>query len=152
MRTIRIYDGDGPIEKACFLWIGKSFSKQKTSVDELNLQVNTQQQWETKTDDQASVNVVVTPLDLSPQSAEWKFDVGMNTHSVELSQDMTQSVALVGDDGKTYQPTQWEGPADGHHREGILFFSPITPYPQQLTLKISDIGGVPRSFSWVLSE
>lgn len=106
--------------------------------------------WETKTDDQANVNIAVTPIDLSQQSEEWKFDVTMNTHSVELDQDMTQVAFLAGDGGKEYIPLKWEGSSGGHHREGILTFSPITPYPQRLTLKIDSIGGVSRSFSWTL--
>ena len=117
-----------------------------------NQQSSNSQKWETKTDDQASVNVVVTPLDLSQQSSEWKFDIGMNTHSVELDQDMTKSTVLVDDQGKEYAPTKWDGPVGGHHREGTLSFAPITPYPQHLTMKIKGIGGVDRSFSWTLNE
>ena len=110
------------------------------------------QKWETKTDDQVSVNVVVTPLDLSRQSSEWKFDIGMNTHSVELDQDMTKFAVLVDDQGKEYAPIKWDGPVGGHHREGTLSFAPITPYPQRLTMKIKSIGSVDRSFSWMLNK
>ena len=117
-----------------------------------NQQSSNSQKWETKTDDQASVNVVVTPLDLSQQSSEWKFDVGMNTHSVELDQDMTKSTVLVDDQGKEYVPIKWDGPVGGHHREGTLSFTPITPYPQHLTMKIKGVGGVDRSFSWTLNK
>lgn len=109
-------------------------------------------QWETKTDDQANVNVVVTPLDLSPQSADWKFDIGMNTHSVELSQDMTQSAVLIGDDGKEYKPTKWDGPTGGHHREGVLTFNTITPTPKSVELKITGIADTFRTFTWQLNK
>ena len=111
-------------------------------------QTNSSQKWETKTDDQASITVVVTPLDLSPNSTEWKFDIGMNTHSVELDQDMTTSVVLVDDQGKEYKPLTWEGPAGGHHREGVLTFNRITPTPKSVKLTISGIGGVVRNFTW----
>lgn len=113
-------------------------------------QTNNSQKWETKTDDQASVTVVGTPLDLSSQSTDWKFDIGMNTHSVELDQDMMKSVILVDDQGKEYKPIRWEGPAGGHHREGVLTFKAITPTPKSVALKISDIGNVVRTFSWEL--
>lgn len=106
--------------------------------------------WETKTSEQAAVTVEVTPVDLSQQASEWKFDVVLNTHSVELNQDMAQVAALVDDQGKQYQPLAWEGAAPGgHHREGSLIFKPITPTPKSLELKISNIGdaGV-RSFAW----
>ena len=113
----------------------------------------TQQKWETKIDDQASVTVTVTPIILSVESEEWKFDVVMDTHSVELDQDMTKVAILTDDSGKEYGPVRWEGaPAGGHHREGILFFVPITPYPQHLKLNIKDVGGVQRLFSWTLVE
>ena len=111
------------------------------------------QKWETKTDDQADITVVVTPLDLAPESSEWKFDIGINTHSVELDQDMTKIVVLTDDQGKVYQPVGWDGaPPGGHHREGVLMFAPVTPYPQNLTLNIKDIADVQRSFSWILVE
>ena len=124
----------------------------KTPAPQGNQQSSNSQKWETKTDDQASVNVVVTPLDLSQQSSEWKFDVGMNTHSVELDQDMTKSAVLVDEQGKEYASIKWDGPVGGHHREGTLSFAPITPYPQHLTMKIKGVGGVDRSFSWTLNE
>lgn len=103
----------------------------------------------TKTDDQASVTVVVTPVDIALTAKEWKFDVGMNTHTVLLDQDMTKVGVLVDDKGKEYQPLRWDGaPAGGHHREGVLVFNAITPTPKTITLKILGIGGVERSFSW----
>lgn len=115
-------------------------------------QTATKQTWETKTEEQESVTVVVTPLDLSSNSKEWKFDVGMNTHSVELDQDMTKIAVLVDDKGKEYKPLSWDGPVGGHHREGVLIFNQITPNPKSVELKISDIGDVVRSFTWQLSK
>ena len=115
--------------------------------------IDIEQKWESKVDEQASVTVTVTPSDLSLESNEWKFDVVLSTHSVELDQDMTQVAVLVDDGGNEYKPLRWEGaPAGGHHREGTLFFTPITPYPQHLKLNIKDVGGVQRLFSWILIE
>jgi len=106
---------------------------------------------EPKTDSQASVTVKVTPSDTSPQSAEWKFDVAMDTHLVELNQDMLKSAVLVDDQEKGYTPLRWDGPnAGGHHREGTLVFQPISPLPKSIELKISGVGGVIRDFSWQL--
>ena len=113
----------------------------------------TQQKWESKIDDQASVTVTVTPTLLSEESREWKFDITLSTHSVELDQDMTEIAILTDDSGKEYGPVRWEGAEPGgHHREGILFFVPITPYPQHLKLNIKAVGGVQRLFSWTLVE
>jgi hypothetical protein len=115
-------------------------------------QTATKQNWETKTEEQESVTVVVTPLDLSPNSKEWRLDVGMNTHSVELDQDMIKISILVDDQGKEYKPIRWEGAeAGGHHREGVLIFNQITPIPKSVELKISSIGDVVRSFTWELN-
>lgn len=94
------------------------------------------------------MTVVVTPLDLSPNSREWKFDVGMNTHSVELDQDMIKIAILVDDKGKEYKPISWDGPIGGHHREGVLIFNQVKPNSKSVELKISDIGDVVRSFKW----
>lgn len=119
--------------------------------NQANQQVTTKQTWETKTEEQADVTLVVTPLDLSPNSKEWKFDVGMNTHSVELDQDMIKITILVDGQGKEYKPIRWEGAeAGGHHREGVLIFNQITPIPKSVELKISSIGDVVRSFVWQL--
>ena len=117
------------------------------------LDTPTLQKWESKIDDQASVTVTITPSDLGVESKEWKFDVVISTHSVELDQDMTKIALLIDDSDKEYSPIRWEGaPAGGHHREGVLSFAPITPYPQHLRLNIKNIGGVQRLFSWILVE
>lgn len=109
--------------------------------------------WETKTDDQADVTVTVTPRVLSLQSRGWKFDIILNTHSVELDQDMLSVVVLVDDAGTEYKPGRFEGAGPGgHHREGILAFESIMPPPQHVTLKVRNIGNVERTFSWTLIE
>ncbi len=125
---------------------------QKTpDTNQTNQQVaTTEKSWETKTEEQASVTVVITPLDLSPNSKEWKFDVGMNTHSVELDQDMIKIAVLIDDQGNEYKPVSWDGPVGGHHREGVLIFNQVTPIPKSVELKISGIEDVVRSFTWPL--
>ncbi|KKT95008.1 MAG: hypothetical protein UW97_C0030G0004 [Parcubacteria group bacterium GW2011_GWA2_45_15] len=110
--------------------------------------LNTPQKLESKVDDQASVTVTVTPIDILSGSKEWKFDVVMDTHSVELDQDLIKTTVLIDDQGKEYKPISWEGPVGGHHREGVLTFSQIIPPPQSVELKISGIGDVVRSFVW----
>ena len=115
-----------------------------------NSPVSNAQQWEAKTDEQANVTVVVTPLDPFLRSTLWRFDVGMNTHSVELNQDMTKVAVLVDDQGREYEPLKWEGPIGGHHREGTLTFVQLMPVPKSVELKIYNIGGVTRSFIWQL--
>ena len=106
--------------------------------------------WEPKTDEQANVTVTVTPVELSAEAQEWKFDIAMNTHSLELDQDLVKSVILIDDRGKEYRLLSWIGPVGSHHREGTLIFNPITPTPKSVELKISGIGNVIRSFAWQL--
>ena len=74
----------------------------------------------------------------------------MSTHSVELDQDMIKVTVLVDDSGKEYKPIAWEGPTGGHHREGVVIFNKVTPTQKSITLKISSIGDVNRSFNWQL--
>ncbi len=113
---------------------------------------NSASTYETKTDSQAEVNVTVTPLDLGAGSAQWKFDLGFNTHSVELNQDPSKVSVLVDDQGKQYQPISWQGPGSGgHHREGQLIFNSINPRPKNVTLKILGVAGISsRDFTWAL--
>lgn len=131
-----------------FFYRGDSKNELVPIADQTNQQIVTKQAWETKTEEQESVTVVVTPLDLSLNSKKWKFDVGMNTHSVELDQDMIKIAVLVDNQGKEYKPIKWEGPIGGHHREGVLIFNQITPSPKSVELKISGIKGVVRTFVW----
>jgi len=105
--------------------------------------------WESKIDTQGAITVKVTPAELSPEATEWKFDVGLNTHSVELNQDMTKNAVLIDSYGKEYRPLGWEGaPPEGHHREGFLIFKSITPTPKFVELRILNIDAPVRSFVW----
>lgn len=105
--------------------------------------------YETKTDDQAGVVVAVTPQDLTEGSSEWKFNITMNTHSVELGHDLTKSAVLIDDRGVEHFPLRWEGSSGGHHREGVLVFNAVDPASSYVELKFKNIGGVPeRSFKW----
>lgn len=124
-------------------------ARQETStVTQKTQETGDQMKRETKTDIQANVIVAITPLDLSPVPAEWKFSVVMDTHSVELNQDMAASAILVDDQGKEYAAIRWEGTSEGHHREGVLIFNRIVPTPKVVGLQISNIGNVVRIFSW----
>lgn len=106
-------------------------------------------QWETQTDAEGEVTIEVTPRDLSIGAAEWKFDIVMNTHSVELDQEMTEVAALFDDQGREYKPIAWEGaPSGGHHREGTLAFEAISPAPKSIQLIIKNVGAPTRALSW----
>ena len=114
---------------------------------------STKAKFETLSDTQGAVTVDITPLTLSSNSQEWKFDVSLNTHSVTMDQDMTQVAVLVDDQGKEYKPIRWDGAGPGgHHREGVLVFRQINPMPKTFRLKILGIDAPLRSFVWNINN
>ncbi len=109
-------------------------------------------EYESKVDSQGIVSVTVTPLQLSADAPEWKFDVVLDTHSGSLDEDMLASAILIDGTGKQYRPIRWDGaPPGGHHREGVLVFSALKPTPRTVEIKIKDISDIlQRSFKWNL--
>ena len=107
------------------------------------------QNFVSQTNSEGAVEITVTPLGLSEGSKAWDFKVVLNTHSVELNEDLVKASILIVD-GKEYKPTSWEGdPAGGHHREGILKFGAPSSQLKSTTLKINQIGGIKeRRFNW----
>ena len=95
------------------------------------------------------VEVSVTPKKQSDDS--WNFEVVLNTHSVELSDDLAKSSTLVDKNGNTHKALAWEGdPPGGHHREGVLKFS---TYPRQENIELRiKLGDKERSFKWTLPQ
>lgn len=115
-------------------------------------QINTKQSWETKTDDQSAVAITITPIDILSSSPEWKFDVAMNTHSIELKSPMI-SIVLVDDKGNEYKPIAWDGPTEGHHMNGALIFDKIIPMSKSIVLKVKNSDNISgRLFKWNLEE
>ncbi|KKQ52377.1 MAG: hypothetical protein UT19_C0007G0085 [Candidatus Woesebacteria bacterium GW2011_GWB1_39_10b] len=105
-----------------------------------------------QTNSEGSVEVEVIPVEISDTSDLWQFKIVLNTHSVELDQDLTKITLLVDDKGNEYQSLSWEGaPPGGHHREGVLTFDSISPQPSSIELVVRDIDGIEeRKFSWNL--
>ena len=105
-----------------------------------------------QTNSRGNVTVQVKPINISKASKIWAFEVDLETHTVELSQDLVKNSVMVDDRGKSYYPVVWEGdPPGGHHRKGILKFEAISPIPKVVQLKISQVGNVEeRIFKWEL--
>lgn len=96
------------------------------------------------------VNVEVTPITLSLNQPA-VFSVRLNTHTVQLTQDLAAVSELRDDQGRTYKPVSWQGAAPGgHHRSGTLTFPALKGPAGSLTLIIHDIAGVERTFEWQL--
>ena len=109
-------------------------------------------QLETRTSASQGVTVKATPKTLAAGAPVWEFTVVLDTHSAELSDDLTKTAALLGPDGKRIVPIAWESAAaGGRHREGVLRFEPISPAPATVELQIQRLGEtVPRVFRWEL--
>ena len=74
----------------------------------------------------------------------------MNTHSVELDQDLAAISSLNDNKGNTFQAIGWDGsPPGGHHRSGTLSFPALAPGTETVTLIIKGVGkDSERIFSW----
>ena len=99
------------------------------------------------------VTVDVTPITFAVGQPA-KFEVSMNTHSVELGVDLIAVSTLTDDQGKEYRPVSWDGTGPGgHHRSGVLEFPALEGTPRSVTLVIRDIAKVPeRVFQWDLEN
>ena len=96
------------------------------------------------------VSISVKPADVA--SANWRFEVALNTHSGSLDDDLTKNATLIAA-GKQYSPAAWEGSAPGgHHRRGVLSFKAVSPRPAAIELRIVRQGeAAPREFRWKLN-
>ena len=97
------------------------------------------------------VRVDVLPLALERGKAA-RFEVRLNTHSVDLSQDLTAVSFLETGNNTVLRPYRWEGSAaGGHHRRGVLHFALLPVNAEEVVLTIKDIAEVPeRTFRWKL--
>jgi hypothetical protein len=94
------------------------------------------------------VMVEVTPLAVTPDQP-WQFEVSLNTHSVALDHDIAASTVLLAADGSELPALQWQGAGPGgHHRSGILLFTPPVPAPDSITLKMRGVAAEERVFTW----
>lgn len=126
------------------------FNKSKIIKDTSSLQA--QNVLSPQTDSQGSVTVKVTPKSVTEFSASLDFEIVLDTHSGNLDQDLTKTSLLIDDKGSQHTPISWEGdPPQGHHRQGVLKFTPIAPRPRFIELKIRLIEeDGEKSFRWEL--
>jgi hypothetical protein len=85
-----------------------------------------------------------------------RFQVAMNTHSVDLdAYDLGELTVLRDDEGNEHRPVLWESAPGGHHRRGTLAFDGMDSLEggetTTLEMTIRDIAGVPeRVLTWHL--
>jgi hypothetical protein len=109
------------------------------------------QSLETQTSDVGGVVVQVTPSEVSPSAMTWEFAVVLQTHTVELEQDLAKVSELIDGKGGVHKPLAWSGdPPGGHHRKGMLSFKPIAAPGTVIKLRIKDIGAPERTLQWSL--
>ena len=107
-------------------------------------------------DQQGMVAVGVTPLNLKDGSDTLDFDVSMNTHSVDLSMDLSKLATLTTDAGIRVQAIAWDAPGSGHHVSGKLSFpatkdgKSILDGATKLTMTIINVDAPSRTFEWQL--
>jgi hypothetical protein len=90
---------------------------------------------------------------LNPKGADdARFQVVLDTHSVDLDSYDLKSIAVLRDDtGKIYVPTAIENKGGGHHREAVVTFAKLAPGVKRIELIIRDVAGVKeRTFLWNL--
>jgi hypothetical protein len=109
--------------------------------------------YESKSSWENMVQVEVKPVQLTAGKPV-SFLISMNTHSVDLSQDLTAVATLKDDQGREYKPLTWQGSSPGgHHRSGTLAFPALAGNAKSVTLIIRQIADVPeRSFQWQLEK
>ncbi len=107
--------------------------------------------YKTKSNKENRVRVDVRPVQLLPGRPA-KFEIRMNTHSGDLSQDLVAVCTLKDSSGREYRPINWDGsPPGGHHRSGVLEFSELGEGAQSITLVIREVANVPeRVFNWTM--
>lgn len=102
-----------------------------------------------QTDEQGEVTVEVTPL-LLQAGKDAKFEVVLDTHSVELSYNLMEAASLIDNQGKQYKPISWSGGSGGHHLSGELVFPSLSNKIKSAQLIIANISGFDRKFTWRL--
>ena len=107
-------------------------------------------------DNQGAVTVIVKPLDLNSSQDTLKFEVTLDTHSIDLSMDLAALATLTTDTGQSVPAAVWDTPLGGHHVSGTLSFpskvdgKALLDGASKLTLIIKDVDSPERVFAWDL--
>lgn len=111
---------------------------------------------ETLVDEQGAVSVAVTPRTVDADGTTLDFEVALNTHSVDLSMDLSQLATLTTDTGAQVTASGWNAPQGGHHVSGVLSFpaasdgNSLLAGATTLTLTLANVDAPERTFTWSL--
>jgi len=105
-----------------------------------------------QTSSDRGVTVRATPRDISSTAKVWEFDIVLETHTQNLTDDLKTGAVLVVGGGAKQAPLSWEGdPPGGHHRKGVLRYAAVSPLPDAFELRIQRPDEpAPRNFRWTL--
>ncbi len=107
-----------------------------------------------RVDEQGAVVVEITPLNLNSPGGTLDFSVSLNTHSVDLSMDLTALATLTTDTGHTVEAVAWDAPSGGHHVRGVLSFpsgvdgEPLLKDVSRITITVVNLDVPERVFVW----
>ncbi|OGL64811.1 hypothetical protein A3B21_03765 [Candidatus Uhrbacteria bacterium RIFCSPLOWO2_01_FULL_47_24] len=101
----------------------------------------------TKENSEGDVTVSVTPQNIGPSAPIWKFEIAINTHTVDMSAFNPQTQIVLEDAaGKDTVPNNIVPEGSGHHQTLKVSFAKVEG-PWKLIVR--DIAGIPaREFSW----
>ncbi len=105
-------------------------------------------------DAQGAVEVTITPLNLNNPGETLDFEVSLNTHSLDLSMDLSTLATLTTDSGLSVSASRWDAPRGGHHVQGKLSFPSkvdgvaILDKAKRVTLTIKNLDAPERVFTW----
>lgn len=126
--------------------IAISASSKKTRVDQKLLSAKTTENKQNNITSQISeggnVSIEVTPKVLEIGKTP-EFELAFNTHSEDLSFDVSKVTKLIDDKNISYQNPLWKGsPPGGHHRSGVLSFPLPLSKTKYVYLVIENVAGV----------
>lgn len=91
------------------------------------------------------VEVTIEPKQLVV-GKEMVFEVSLDTHTVELDEEMTQVVRVTDELGRDYEVISWSGGKGGHHVNGELRVAALQKGAGQIKFKIGGKIGKEVSF------
>lgn len=109
-----------------------------------------------RVDEQGAVTVVVEPINLDSPGETLDFEVSMDTHSVDLSMDLTALATLTTNTELTASAVGWDAPRGGHHVSGKLSFPAsvngisLLQGATELILTLRNVDAPERIFKWEL--
>ena len=119
-------------------WLGASPSQiEKRTESDLS---------QTKTDNRGGIEITVTPKTIeADQPAE--FAVTITAQKTSLDFDLV-NVSKLTADSATLAAESWDGGRGGHQLEGTLRFGTLEKMPSRMTLRMTGIAGLNRTFEW----